>query len=217
VTGQPDRASHWVRWHADYADPQSRLARRLAVVQARSRQAVEAVPSGPVRLISACAGQGADVVGALAGHVRSTEVTGLLVELDPHNVSIARSALAAGGLTGIEVVQGDASTTDAYEGAAPADVLLLCGIFGNVSDEDVRNTVNNCSRLCAPHAHVIWTRHRRPPDLTTKIRRWFHESGFDEVAFDSPEDQMFAVGVHRLVAAPLPFEPGLPLFTFKER
>lgn len=31
---------------------------------------------------------------------------------------------------------------------------------------------------------VIWTRHRRLPDLTPRIRAWFTDAGFDEVAFD---------------------------------
>jgi hypothetical protein len=64
------------------------------------------------------------------------------------------------------VGQGDAALTDAYEGAVVADLLLLCGVFGNVTDEDVETTASNASRLCAPGAVVIWTRHRRPPDLS---------------------------------------------------
>jgi len=138
-----------------------------------------------------------------------------LVELDEGNVAVARSALATQGLRNIAVIQGDASTTDLYEGAVPADVVLLCGIFGNVPDIDVERTVRNASRLCAPGAVVIWTRHRRPPDLTPDIRMWFEQSGFQEVAFDSPYDQSFAVGTHRLVQDPLPYARGLRLFTFQ--
>ena len=42
------------------------------------------------------------------------------------------------GLDQIDVVLGDASTTSAYEGMAPADVVLVCGVFANVSDDDIR-------------------------------------------------------------------------------
>lgn len=35
---------------------------------------------------------------------------------------------------GIEVVHGDAGTTDAYTGAVPTDVVLLCGVLGNLTD-----------------------------------------------------------------------------------
>jgi hypothetical protein len=48
-------------------------------------------------------------------------------------------------------------------------------------------------------ATVIWTRHRRLPDLTPQIRAWFTESGFDEIAFEALET---SVGVNRLCDAP---------------
>jgi hypothetical protein len=42
----------------------------------------------------------------------------------------------------------------------PADVLLLCGIFGNVSDGDIRRTVQAVPALCRAGATVIWARPR---------------------------------------------------------
>jgi len=210
----PEQGTRWWRWHLDYDDPASALSRRLDVVQRRIRDAVEDAPMGTIRLISVCAGQGRDVLGALDQHSRAADVVGRLVELDDANARAAVSALSTSGLTGIEVVRADASVTDAYGGAVPANVLLLCGVFGNVSDADIERTVRNASRLCASGAVVIWTRHRRPPDLTDAIRDWFEQSQFVEVAFDSPQDQSFAVGTHRLVGDPLPFAHGLRLFEF---
>jgi hypothetical protein len=67
----------------------------------------------------------------------------------------------------------------------PADLLLLCGIFGSVSDADIERTAAAAPALCAPGATVIWTRHRRPPDLTPRIRGWFTDAAFDEVAFEA--------------------------------
>jgi hypothetical protein len=96
----------------------------------------------------------------------------------------------------------------------PADVLMLCGIFGNVSDEDVRRTVYNASRLCAPQATVLWTRQRRGPDRTDQIRSWFAEAGYEELAFDSPGPDRFALGTLRLAAPPLAYRSDLRLFTF---
>lgn len=180
----------------------------------RVRQAIDMAGSGPVRLISVCAGQGRDVIGALAGHARAADVSALLVELDDHNAQIAREGVAEAGLTGVEVVRGDASLTVAYRDAAPADVLLLCGIFGNISQDDVHTTVATASRLCAPGAIVVWTRHRRSPDQTPLIRGWFSEAGFEELAFDSPGEDRFAVGTHRLGIAPLAFAEDLRMFTF---
>ena len=141
----------------------------------------------------------------------------LLVELDGHNVDVARSRATAAGLAGVTIVQGDASVTSAYWDAVPADVLLLCGIFGNISMDDVRTTVAAASSLCAPGAIVVWTRHRRPPDQTPLIRDLFSEAGFDEVAFDSPGEDRFAVGTGRLIAEPLPYDADMRMFTFLKR
>ena len=204
----------WVAWHRDYADPSSALSRRLDAVVARTREALDVLPPGPVRLISSCAGQGLDVLAALDGHRRSADVVGRLVEADPHNSSASARSFAAAGLGAIESVCADASTTDAYVEFAPADLVLLCGIFGNISDEDVHTTVAHASMLCSAGAHVIWTRHRREPDLTPSIRRWFDENGFEEVAFDSPGPGMWSVGAHRLASEPVPLRQGVRLFTF---
>jgi hypothetical protein len=208
------RSKDWQRWHDAYDDPHSHLSRRLAIVVARLAEAVAAAKPGPINLVSACAGQGRDVVGALAGHPRAGDVRGRLVELDPVNVQRARDGLEAVGLQGIEVLEADAGTTDAYAGAVPADVVLLCGVFGNVPVADIERTVRAADQLCAPGATVLWTRHRRAPDLTPPIRRWFAESGFDEVAFDAPEIDGFAVGTARLTRTPRPLQPGMRLFSF---
>ena len=118
---------------------------------------------------------------------------------------------------GLEVVEADAGNTSAMEGAVPADLVLLCGIFGNVSDEAIGTTIRNVPRLCAPGATVIWTRHRRAPDVTPAMQAWFAEAGFEHVAYLPVPDSSGTVGVERLAASPQPFEPGLRLFEFIER
>jgi hypothetical protein len=207
-------AQDWRHWHDAYEDPGSQLSQRLAIVIARLAAAVSAAAPGEITLVSACAGQGRDVVGALTGHPRAGDVRGRLVELDPDNVELARGALLAAGLTRIEVLAADAGTTDAYVGAVPADVVLLCGVFGNVPVADVERTVRAADQFCAPGATLLWTRHRRAPDLTPAIRGWFAETGFEEVAFDAPDPEGFAVGTQRLVTAPRPLEPAVRLFEF---
>jgi hypothetical protein len=202
----------WRAWHEDYAAPDSALGRRLAVVQAQVGAALDRCAPGPVRAISVCAGQGHDLIGVLVGHQRRADVTARLVELDEHNALLARRTAKEAGLEGVEVVVADASMTDAYEGAVPADLVLLCGVFGNISAEDIANTVGHLRRLCAPEATVIWTRHRHPPDLTRYISETFERAGFGEFAFeDSPP---FGVGANRLLSPPLPFTSGVRLFEF---
>jgi hypothetical protein len=119
-------------------------------------------------------------------------------------------------LDGIELVQGDASITSAYAGSVPADLLLVCGVFGNIRKEHILRTVGHLPELCAKGATAIWTRHRRPPDLTPAIRRWFTRAAFTEVAFDTVPDSMASVGVHRLARAPRTFVSNVRLFEFVE-
>lgn len=202
----------WRTWHADYEDPDSALGRRLVVVQEQIRAALDRSAPGPVRAISICAGQGHDLIGVLVDHPRRAEIAARLVELDEHNVLIARRATHAAGLDMVEVVAGDASVTDAYAVAVPADLILLCGVLGNISAADIANTISRLPLLCAPAATVIWTRHRHPPDLTPYIRETFEQDGFAELSFeDSPP---FGVGVNRLLVAPQPFQGAIRLFDF---
>ncbi len=199
----------WVAWHAAY-DEDTPLHHRLRAVQGRIREALLDRPPGPIRVISACAGEGRDLLGALVDHPRAGDVHGRLVELDHELAATA----AANAPPGIEVVSADAGSTDPYVGAVPADLVLVCGVFGNISDEDVERTVRALPMLCARNATVIWTRHRRPPDLTIDIRGWFAAAGFEPVTFDAPMAFEWSVGVHRFVGDPEPILPGHRLFTF---
>ena len=203
----------WYAWHRDYDQPESALARRLAEVRQRVAEALDAAPPGPLRALSLCAGQGRDLIPALAAHPRGADVTARLVELDPRNADLARRAAADAGLTGVQVVTGDAALTDGYADLAPADLVLVCGIFGNITDDDIRATVRHCASLCATGGMVLWTRHRREPDLVPVICEWFAEEGFEPVAVGSPADGV-GVGAHRFTGTPRPLVPGARMFTF---
>lgn len=204
----------WLAWHERYDQPGSLLARRLAVVQERIRLALDAAPPGRIDVLSLCAGQGRDLLGVLADHPRRDEVRAVLVELDPRNTEVARRRAEEIGLRGIEVVTGDAALTDHYLSSAPARLVLACGIFGNITAEDVRRTVEHCAALCRPGGSVVWTRHRREPDLVPSICGWFADSGFEREFVTEPGD--FGVGAHRRLddPPPSPLRPGTRMFTF---
>jgi hypothetical protein len=204
----------WHAWHRRYDDPRSSLSQRLVVVQGMVRKALHLLPAGPIRAVSICAGQGRDLLEVLATHRRKDDVSARLVELDPRNAEVARASAEAAGLEGIEVVEADAGVHTSYEGAVPADLVLLCGVLGNLADDDVEATIAALPHLCAPGAIVIWTRHRRDPDLTPRIRSWLEVAGFDEIAFADPAETRFGVGSARFVGEPRPLEAGQRLFTF---
>jgi hypothetical protein len=202
-------------WHKDYDDPQSSLSQRLAVVQGRLDERLSSMPPGPIRVISICAGQGRDVIPVLRDHPRRTDVEAVLLELDPENVAVARSAGASAGLDRVAVVEADASSSDVYAPYVPADIVLACGIFGNISDSDLEGTVRNLSMLCRSGASVIWTRHWKEPEIIDKVRQWFMASGFEDLGYEALENERkMGIGVARLTGKPKPFTPGYRFFTF---
>jgi hypothetical protein len=176
-----------VAWHEAYDDPSSALSARLHMVRAQLAGAINRAPPGAVRLVSLCAGQGHDVLGVLRDHPRRADVSAVLVEADPDNAAAAGEHAARAGLAQVEVRHADASQVASFADALPAGVLMLCGIFGNVSEPDIERTIAAAAAFCAPGATVIWTRHRGPPDQTPRIRALFAGAGFEEIMFGSPE------------------------------
>jgi hypothetical protein len=204
----------WSAWHHDYADPLSALSQRLQVVQQHIRSWLDVTAPAPVTIVSMCAGDGRDLLEALDGRPDGDRVTATLVETDERNAERARAHVTRLALPGIQVRRSDAGNTDAYAGAVPADLVLACGIFGNIDDHDVRRTIAALPQLCAQEATVVWTRHREAPDLTPRIRTWFAEHDFKEIGFTAPSATTWAVGAHRFCGQPAPLIAGQEMFTF---
>jgi hypothetical protein len=201
-------------WHDEYEVPGSRLQRRLLVVQDLIAGALDTSPPGPVRVLSMCAGQGRDILTVASRHRRGDDLGGRLVELDGANAAMARAAVDRSGLEGFEVVEADAGRSDAYAGVVPADLVLVCGVFGNVTDADIETTIRFLPRLCAPGAWVVWTRHPGDRSVIDSIGQWLAEAGFAPQALVLPPDATFCVGAARLRSEPSPFVPGVRLFDF---
>ncbi|WP_033219053.1 class I SAM-dependent methyltransferase family protein [Kitasatospora phosalacinea] len=204
----------WSAWHDGYDDPDSWQARRLRTVRARLREALDGAPPGGLRIVSLCAGDGRDVLDVLAEHPRRAEARARLVELDARNTAAARRRAEAAGLGAqVETVTGDAALPAHYAGLVPADVVLVCGVFGNLTDADVERTVRACRVLCRTGGTVIWTRHREEPDLVPRIREWFAREEFEQLWL-SPPDAGYGVGVHRFTGAPDELRPERRMFDF---
>ena len=203
----------WQKWQDRYDDPDSPLTRRLLTVQERIRLALDDCPPGPLHVVSLCAGQGRDLLQVLPGHRRGQDVRARLVELDPRNVDLAAKAARRAGLHGIEAVAADAALLDNYEGMAPADLVLVCGVFGNIVEPDIERTVDACRQLCKTGGRVIWTRNRRSPDRVPLIYDWFEARGFEREWVTGPDEYM-SVGVHRFTGHPEPLQLGTRIFDF---
>jgi hypothetical protein len=203
----------WLSWHNKYNNPNSQLAGRLRTVQIQIRAILDDSPSGPLSVIVLCAGQGQDLLEVLVDHPRRDDVRARLVELDERNAEVAEEKARASGLRHVQVITGDASLADQYLGIAPAHLVLICGVFGNIIDDDIRFTIDSCSQLCRTGGAVIWTRNRRAPDRVPLICEWFKQRGFD-LRWLSEQDSVFGVGVHRFTRETQPLIAGMRMFTF---
>lgn len=208
-------ARDYVQWHEAYDDADSGLSWRLGVVQQLIEQALDRY-AGPVRVLSSCAGDGRDILGVLAGRDDAHRVDVTLLELDPTLAARAREQAASSVPSAHVTVRTiDAGSTTAYAGAVPADLVLLVGIFGNISDDDVKRTIDAAPQLCRPGATLLWSRGRKDGDLNPQVRRWFADAGFAELDYLTLDRGNHpAVGAMRYDGPPRPLVREARLFTF---
>ena len=207
-------ARDWIEWHEHYENPESSIAKRLGFVVDYVRRALDAQSAGrtgTVRLVSICAGGGRDVLPLLPGR----DVRATLVELPPVLAARAGATAAGLGLSDVDIRVADAGDVSSIEDVVPAHVFLAAGVFGNVSGADVQRIVAALPGMLEPGGHVIWTRGRGDdgPDPALDVLRHFAEHGFTEVALESPDDERYRVGMHRLTG-PAGRRPAGRLFTF---
>ena len=205
----------WLAWHEAYDDPSSSLARRLTVVRCRLREVLECNLGERQRLLSLCAGDGRDVIPVLAARGAPPSVSAVLIEQHERLSHRATEAAASAGLDTVEVRCADAGDPTSFDDVLPVDVLLLCGVFGNLEHGRVRDVIEIVPHLLAKGGQVIWTRGESNPDRRPEIRDWCRAAGLAEVCFDGPPER-FGVGVNKLVSGN-PSAPGrLPhrLFSF---
>jgi len=198
----------WHEWYRQYDDPASSLSWRLEEVRrqlAADLSARTAAGQRSVTLLSLCAGDGRDTIPVLAG-LPEPAVDVCLVELDPGLAEGARAAAADADVL-VDVRTADAGSAETFRDRLPVDVLMLCGIFGNISDSAVERCVSAAPAMVRRGGTVIWTRgcrvgrddpSERVGDPALWVRRLFAGAGFDEVAYVAPADASYRVGVHRL-------------------
>ncbi len=204
-------------WHAGYDDPASSLSWRLEVVRGYIRAALEAHP-GQIRAVSACAGDGRDLIGVLAERSDSERVDAALLETHPNVAERARQAATEAQLPRVQVRSVNAGLTASYTELVPADLVLLVGIFGNISDHDLDRTIAMSPRLCSPGATLIWSRGRDRDtggDKNEQVRRCFAEAGFTELGYAALNaGSLPAVGSMRYDGPARALVPGQLMFTF---
>ncbi|MDQ6819265.1 MAG: SAM-dependent methyltransferase, partial [Actinomycetota bacterium] len=75
----------------------------------------------------------------------------------------------------------DNGNSDAYIGAVPAELVLMVGIFGNISTTDVRQTIATTPQFCEPGGTLVWSRGRKGGDRNDEARASSAAAGFTEL------------------------------------
>ncbi len=210
------RVGEWSDWHDAYEDTSSELVGRMMGVRRHVATIVAEAPPGPMTVLSICGGQGRELIGALEDHPRKGDVRGRLVELDADNTAFASRWAAAAGLTGLEIVTGDASLGASYEGLAPVDLVVISGVFGHLSSADRLRLIDFTRQLCRTGSGIVWTSHLSNDGPAEWLRRAFLERRFEELEHGlvPGDDFQFTVTRSLYRGAQQPFDPHATIFTF---
>lgn len=198
-------------WHERYRDRTDPISARLSVVQELVAGRLRDAGPGALTVIDVCAGQGEVTLAPIQGHGRERDVRLLLVELDPANGAVAIERASRTDAQ-VDVVIADAGEAKVYAEHVPADLVVLSGVLGHLSDVDRRDFVGCLPMLCKPGGHVIWSRN---PARAAADRRSFEVAGFVELSFDVADSTgRYGVGCSRFDGEPSPLDDGRRFFTF---
>lgn len=204
----------YVKWLDRYDDPDSPLSWRLRMVQEWLHKDLDS-RRGQVEIVSVCAGDGRDIIDVLQTRHDADRVNVVLLEAHPDVADLARQRARDAGLDRVEVRTCDASMTSSYVGAVPADIVLLVGLLGNMSHEDVSATIDATPQMCRRAATLIWSRGRDLDDINDRVRRQFTDVGFTEQDYAASDQRTRpAAGLMRYHGQAIPLELDRRLFTF---
>ncbi len=190
----------WAEWHKRYESVPS-LQERLAVVCEEISLAISATRTKPVRILSICSGDGRDVILSTAASKLRKSISGVLIELNPDLVARGRSTIKEFSLQEeISFQCSDATKSETYRSIAPAHIVVLSGVFGNLKYEDVGLLIDSLRSLCEPKARVIWTRNLNEfgdgETVVGGIKKLFANVNFTEASYTKTPSGVFAVGTH---------------------
>lgn len=204
----------WKKWHTHYDNSESGLAKRLRLVQNAISTCLPEQLDTKYQIVDICAGDGRDLLAVLQQYPHIAYVHSYLIEIDERLVEKARAEVKEYALKNIEVAQGDASLISAYKNVTPANLILLCGVFGNINNDAIENTIANLSQLSVNGTRIIWTRNLRSPNMTPKIRELFLKNDFREISFDVTQDASYGVGIHEYIGQTKNLSETMKLFEF---
>ena len=208
--------STWNGW-PDRAYQQDRYQHRLLAVQEHLADALDHAPGGPVRIISLCAGDGRDLIKVLGSHPRRGDVSACLIEQDLRSVADGtRRAESAGLSNAVEFLAADATAYETYRDIVPADLVLLCGVWGHVPVSDRKELVRALASICKAGGMVIWTRGVSKGMIRLRqIQSLFAAPLWQQVRANLTPDKNWAIVTHRYCGPPMELPASGRIFHFR--
>ncbi len=207
----------WRDWYKQYESFPS-LQARLRIVQAQIIAALAECPPGRIQVVSLCAGDGRDLIGALQNHPRRNDVSAVLIESESDSVNRGIAAATAAGLEKqLQFIHADATRAGNYAGAVPADLVLLSGFLGHLRHRDVPGLIRSLPMFCRTGGAAIWNRHLvlyEGREQVRVIRELFRQTEFAEVHYETTAADGFAVSRVRFNGQPAPLDAARVLFEF---
>ena len=206
----------WNGW-PEKAYQQDRYRQRLAAVQNHLTECLDLAPGGPVRIISVCAGDGRDAISVLSSHQRRHDVSAWLIEQDRQSVLDGMGRAARVGLANtVTFLNDDATDYATYQRIVPADIVLLCGVWGHVPASERVLLVRALTTLCKARGMVIWTRGiSKGLERLHEIQAMFATSSWEQSRVSFTSDKKWAVVIHRYLGLPNELPSSGRLFHFR--
>ena len=209
-----NESKDWKKWHALYNDSNSGLAKRLRIVRDSISNSLPDIAEDRFQIIDICSGDGRDLLDVLTHYPAKDRVHSYLVELDERLAEESKRTAKELNLRNVTIVNGDASLLSIYENVPRADLVLLCGVFGNISGDDIRNTIEALPQISKQGTKVIWTRHLRQPEVVPVIQNLFVANGFSEVSVKTTDDHSYVIAMYEFQGSLEPLDSNTKLFTF---
>ena len=208
------RQRSWSDWHRMYQNNEA-LKTRLDLVRQTLRAVLDARPSGRIRLVSICAGDGRDVLEVVATHPRRSDIEAWLLDSDAPSVARGLTAVASLGLARpVHFRRADAAAAQSYIDIVPADILLASGFIGRLTFGELEHFAACLPAFCNAGTELIWSRHVRGNQGVdiSRVRELFRMHQFDERAFAIASTNGYAVGWQRFAGTAISLDPKMRLF-----
>jgi hypothetical protein len=116
----------------------------------------------------------------------------------------------------VHFIHADATDYATYQGMAPADIVLACGVWGHVPAHERVSLAGALAALCKPRGTVTWTRGiSNGVARLREIELLFERPEWEPVRITTTVDEKWTVSSYRYVGAQIELPPAGRIFNFQ--